>query len=132
MSNYFNNPLYNNLLYFPKASTLIQRVSSISEIEGMPITTLNSEEVYLNKEDDTVLYISRVDSNGSRIIKRYRFYEDPEPTQQQINDSRYVTIEDFNKLKEDINAIMNQNKYNGRNKNYGSKPTNENVRNSEN
>lgn len=132
MSNYFNNPLYNNLLYFPKASTLIQRVSSISEIEGMPITTLNSEEVYLNKEDDTVLYISRVDSNGSRIIKRYRFYEDPEPTQQQINDSRYVTIEDFNKLKEDINTIMNQNKYNGRNKNYGSKPTNENVRNSEN
>lgn len=132
MSDYFNNPLYNNLLFYPKASTLIQRVASIKEIESTPITTLNSEEVYLNKEDDTVLYISRVDSNGSRIIKRYRFYEDPEPTQQQINDSRYVTIEDFNKLKEDINTLINQNKYNGRNKNYGPKPTNENVRNSEN
>lgn len=130
MNSYFNNPLYNNLLVYPKVSTLIERVSSIKDIENTPITTLNSEDVYFNKDDDTVLYISRVDSNGARTIKRYRYYEDPEPTQQQINDSRYVTIEEFNKLKDEILSSINNK--NGKGKTNGSKPTYENVRDNKN
>ena len=133
MNSLYNTPFFGNQLFFQKVETLLPRVSDTKEIESRPITTLNSEEVYLNNEDDTILYIRRVDSSGKSTIKRYRFYEDPEPTQQQINDSRYVTIDEFNKLKDDImNSINQNNKFNGRNRNNGSKPINENVRNSEN
>ena len=96
----------------------------------MPITALNSEQVYLNKDDDTIMYIKRVDSNGKISTTRYRFYEDAEPTQQQINDGRYVTIEEFNKLKEEILNSINRN--NGKGNNNGTELTNENVRNSKN
>lgn len=119
-------------LFYPKVNGLLPRVSSTKEVEDFPMTSLNTEEVYLNKEDDTVLYIKRIDTNGKCTTTRYRFYPDPEPTQQQINDERYVTIDQFKQLKEDILNTINQNKFNGRNKNNGSKPTNENVRNSEN
>lgn len=114
-------------LFYHRINGLIPRVSSTKEVEDFPITSLNSEEVYLNKEDDTVLYIKRIDQNGKCTTTRYRFYPDPELTQQQINDERYVTIDQFNKLKEDILNNINQSKFNGRNKNNGSKPTNENV-----
>ena len=76
------------------------------------------------------MYIKRVDSAGKVTTTRYRFYEDAEPTQQQINDSRYVTIDEFNKLKDEILSSINKN--NGKGKMNGSKSTNENVRNSEN
>lgn len=127
------NGIFPNLssqLFYPRMNNLIPRVSSTKEVEDFPMTSLNSEEVYLNKEDDTVLYIKRVDANGKCTTTRYRFYPDPEPTQQQINDERYVTADQFNKFKEDILNSINQNKFNGRNRNNGSKPANEDVRNS--
>lgn len=128
MSSLYGSQLFNNPSFYPNINTLLKRVSSVKEVESQPITTLNSEEVYLNAEDDTVMYIRRIDPSGKCIVKRYRFYEDPEPTQQQINDDRYVTKEDFNKLHDEIYALLNQNnRFNGRNKNNGPKPINENV-----
>ena len=94
----------NNQLLYPQINTLLPRVSSTKEVDDFPVTSLNSEEVYLNKEDDTVMYIKRVDANGKCVTTRYRFYPDPEPTQQQINDERYVTMDQFNKLKEHKHA----------------------------
>lgn len=128
--NFLQTLLAGNPSLYPRMSTLLPRVSSTKEVEDFPMTSLNSEEVYLNKEDDTVLYIKRVDANGKCTTTRYRFYPDPEPTQQQINDERYVTADQFNKFKEDILNSINQNKFNGRNRNNGSKPANEDVRNS--
>lgn len=133
----YNNPIFptttplnwiSGLTYSNTA--LLPRASSVKEVDEMPITTLNSEQVYLNKDDDTIMYIKRVDSTGKTTTTRYRFYEDAEPTQQQINDSRYVTIEEFNKLKNDILSSINKNY--GKGKMNGNKSVNENVRNSEN
>lgn len=133
----YTNPLYPNLtpinwnpgLQYSNTA-LLPRASSVKEVDEMPITALNSEQVYLNKDDDTIMYIKRVDSAGKTTTTRYRFYEDAEPTQQQINDSRYVTIEEFNKLKNDILGSINKNY--GKGKMNGTKSINENVRNSEN
>lgn len=111
-------------------TALLPRASSVKEVDEAPLTTLNSEQVFLNQDDNTIMYIKRVDSSGKVSTTRYRFYEDPEPTQQQINDSRYVTIDEFNKLKVEILNTLNKN--NSKGKMNGSKPTNENVRNSEN
>lgn len=121
---YQNWPIFNNpILPNGEAFALLKRVSSIKEIEDAPVTTLNSENVYLNKDDDTIMYIRRIDSSGKCTVKRYRYYEDPEPTQQQINDGRYVTKEDFDAFKKDIfNAIKQT-----RGKQYnGSKPNESN------
>lgn len=126
MTMVYPDPRYlmmNNL----RTSTLLPRVSNTKEINDAPINALNSEEVYLDKSDDTVLYIRRVDSNGKSEIKRYRFYEDPELTQEQINDKRYVTIEQFNTFKDELlNAINTKQNY-GKGKYNGNKSTNENV-----
>lgn len=111
-------------------TALLPRASSVKEVDEAPLTTLNSEQVFLNQDDNTIMYIKRVDSSGKVSTTRYRFYEDPEPTQQQINDSRYVTIDEFNKLKVEILNTLNKN--NSKGKMNGSKPINENVRNSEN
>lgn len=109
----FSNPYSNQImpLTFTHQSCLLQRVSSTKEVEDIPISALNSELVCLNKDDDSVLYIKRVDSNGKATVKRYRYYEDPEPTQQEINDQRYVTMDSFNKFKEDILAALNKKQY---------------------
>ena len=99
------------------SNPLLPRVASMKEVEDSPFPALKSESVFLNKEDDTILYIKRVDPTGKCTITRYRYYEDPEPTQQQINDSRYVTKEDFDTFKRDIlSSIQQQSKgkhYNG-------------------
>lgn len=132
------NPIYPNLqmpnllsgLQLYSNTALLPRASSIKEVDESPIKALNSEEVYLNKDDNTILYIKRVDSSGNVKTTRCRYYEDPEPTQQQINDSRYVTIDEFNKLRDEVLSSINKN--NGKGKMNGSKSTNENVRNSEN
>lgn len=112
-SNGYNWPQLNPIMSNP----LLPRVASMKEVEDSPFPALNSESVFLNKEDDTILYIKRVDPTGKCTITRYRYYEDPEPTQQQINDSRYVTKEDFDTFKRDIlSSIQQQSKgkhYNG-------------------
>lgn len=108
-----NNSLYN--------STSIQKVGSCEEAKSYP-APFNSEIVLKDASDDTLLYIKKTDINGATSVKRYRYYEDPEPTQQEINDERYITKEDFNKqmtdLRNDIFSALNKNrgnKYNGNN-----------------
>ena len=122
----YQDPRYLSINNF-RTSTLLPRVANTKEIGDAPITALNSEEVYLDKSDDTVLYIRRVDSNGKSEIKRYRFYEDPELTQEQINDKRYVTIEQFNTFKDELLSAINNKQNYGKGKYNGNKPTNENV-----
>lgn len=106
----YNNPIFptttplnwiSGLTYSNTA--LLPRASSVKEVDEMPITTLNSEQVYLNKDDDTIMYIKRVDSTGKTTTTRYRFYEDAEPTQQQIN-----AIQGFNNLGLQITNQTNQ------------------------
>ena len=77
-------------------------------------TPPNTEVVLLDSDDDTILYIKQTDANGYGTVTRCRYYEDPEPTQQEINDMRYITIDEFNKFKEEmLSAIRsNQSGYN--------------------
>ena len=113
------NPIYPNLqmpnllsgLQLYSNTTLLPRASSVKEVDEAPIIALNSEQVFLNKDDNTILYIKRVDSSGNVNTTRCRYYEDPEPTQQQINDSRYVTIDEFNKLKDEILGSINKRRH---------------------
>ncbi|MBO7452564.1 MAG: hypothetical protein J6U54_19725, partial [Clostridiales bacterium] len=87
----------------------IPRVRNSEEAEKYPLGP-NSEMVLLHASDDTILYFKKTDAQGFSTVVRYRYYPDPEPTQQEINDQRYVTIEEFNKLKEELlNATRQSN-----------------------
>lgn len=92
----------------------IPTVSGSGEAKQYP-SAFNSEIVLKDSNDDTLMYIKKTDVNGAISVKRYRYYEDPEPTQQEINDERYITKEDFEKqftnFKNDIlNTINKQHK----------------------
>lgn len=103
----FPNQLYSNQ---------IPRVNGTAEAKSYP-TVFGSEMALLDSTDDTILYIKKTDTNGAVALTRYRFFEDPEPTQQEINDSRYLTKEDFDQKlsafrEEMLNAIKNRGKGN--------------------
>lgn len=87
----------------------VPRVKSTEEAKQYPLGP-NSEQVLFNSEDNSVLYLKKTDAQGFPSVERYRYYPDPEPTQQEINDKRYVTIEEFNSLKEELlNAARQSN-----------------------
>lgn len=88
----------------------IMSLHGTAEVDKYPIPN-NSEVAFKDADDDTLMYIKTTDANGFGKVKRLRYYEDPEPTEQELNDRRYVTIEDFNKFKSEIKEILN----NGRN-----------------
>lgn len=83
----------------------IPKVRGTDEASKYP-TPPNTEVVLLDGADDTILYIKKTDANGYGTVTRCRYYEDPEPTQQEINDKRYITIDEFNKFREEmLNAV---------------------------
>ena len=98
------NPLY---------SSTVPLVSNVEEAKSYP-SPFNSEIFLKDSADETLLYIKKTDVNGVVSVKRYRYFEDPEPTQQEINDERYITKVDFDKqiqsLRNDIFEAINKNK----------------------
>lgn len=100
---------FRNQLY----SSQIPRVNGSSEAKNYP-SQYGSEIVLLDSNDSSLMYIKNTDANGMVRVSRYRYYEDPEPTQQEINDSRYLTKDEFNqeitKLRQDIFNLNKQGK----------------------
>lgn len=96
----------------------IPKVDGMKEADRYP-TPPNSEVVLLDSKDDTLLYIKSTDVNNYSTIKRCRYYEDPEPTAQELNDQRYITIDEFNKFKEELLNAQRP-KYNNKQSNHNS------------
>ena len=87
----------------------IPRVKGMEEARNYP-TPPNTEVILLDADDETILYFKKTDANGYCTVERHRHYPDPEPTQQELNDKRYVTVETFNQTinqfkEEMLNAI---------------------------
>lgn len=108
----------------------IPTVGNTEEAKSYP-TAFNSEVVLKDSSDETLMYIKKTDVNGAISVKRYRYYEDPEPTQQQLNDERYITKADFelqmNNLKNDILNSINKSRGKYNNGNRSNDTTKENV-----
>lgn len=92
---------------------MLPSVHGTSEAEKYP-TPNNSEVVLKDSDDDTLLYIKTTDINGFGKVRRLRCYEDPEPTIQDLNDRRYVTIDDFNAFKAELSKKLEDAITNGR------------------
>lgn len=85
----------------------IPRVKGLEEAKNYPFPP-NTEGVLLDADDASVLYFKKTDVNGYCTVDRHRHYPDPEPTQQELNDQRYVTADAFNKFKEEMLSAINR------------------------
>ena len=88
----------------------VPRVKGLEEAKNYPCPP-NTEVILKDADDDTILYFKKTDANGYCTVDRHRHYPDPEPTQQEINDQRYVSAETFNKFKEEILDAINRSSF---------------------
>ena len=91
---------FNNMGAFIQGQT-IPKVHGSSEANRYP-TPINSEVVLLDDEDDSIIYYKKTDVNGYSTVSRKRWFDDPEPTQEEINDKKYLTINEFNEFKKEV------------------------------
>lgn len=103
-NSYFNNP-------YPMTRQELNRVNGMDSAKAFP-TAPNSTVALFDSNDD-VMYIKSTDASNFPTIRRFRFIEEPEV---QNNNAQYVTVDEFNKFKEEVlNAqqfIQSANKWN--------------------
>ena len=73
------------------------KVKDLDSAKAYP-TSPNSS-VALFEENDDVMYIKTTDTNNFPTIRKFRFVEEPLEVP---NPTQYVTIDEFNKFKEEI------------------------------
>lgn len=120
-----NTPLYASLV--PQATTSqgpqLLRVKGIESAKLFQ--TVPNSQVALFDEDEDILYIKTTDASNFPTIRKFKFVEIPDsPPAQQGN---YVTMDEFNKFKEELlNGKLNirSNWSGGRNRN---KPSNYSI-----
>lgn len=77
----------------------------LNKVHGMDgakqFLTVANAMYALFDDDDDVFYVKVTDKNNYPVtLKRYRFVEEAEPTP--AEEPKYVTVEEFNKFKEEI------------------------------
>lgn len=77
--------------------------SNVEKIKGgiesvKMYATLPNSQYVLFEEDDDVFWFKTTDASNYATIRRFRFYEEEENK----SDSRYLTVEEFNKFKEEF------------------------------
>lgn len=96
-----NFPLPNPLLTNPfQPSTVGNQLIKVKDLDSAKAyPTSPNSSVALFEENDDVMYIKTTDANNFPTIRKFRFTEEPIEVP---NSSQYVTIDEFNKFKEEI------------------------------
>ena len=93
---------YNPYLQAPPQS-LVTPGQQLPKVNGMESAkaypTAPNSVVALFDANDDVMYVKSTDASNFPTIRRFRFYEESE---QKAEESKYVTIEEFNKFKEEV------------------------------
>ena len=109
------NSIYNPNYPYPTTYPSIQRPTSVTPVggpmQGQQLAKVNGMEsakayptqpnsmVALFDANDDVFYVKTTDASNFPTIKRYRFYEESE---EKLQNEKYVTIEEFNRFKEEM------------------------------
>lgn len=91
------NPLMGTQFQPSIAGNQLIKVKDLDSAKAYP-TSPNSS-VALFEENDDVMYIKSTDANNFPTIRKFRFTEEPLEVP---NSSQYVTLDEFNKFKEEI------------------------------
>ena len=92
------SPTFNSSFNSSSNQSQLIRVNGIDSAKAYP--TAPNSTVPLFDANEDIMYIKSTDASNFPTIRRFRFIEEPEtqmPVQQQ-----YVTIEEFNKFKEEL------------------------------
>ena len=76
------------------------RVNGMDSVKAFP-TRPNSRYALFDENDD-VMYIKRTDASNFPTITRYRFIEEDEAPKETFDSTKYLTVEEFNKFKEEL------------------------------
>lgn len=119
-------PIYrpsNPVSYTQSQNDGLIQVNGIDSARAYP-TQPNSRVALFDSNDD-VFYVKTTDASNFPTIKRYRFFEESE---EQVNNDKYVTIDEFNKFKEEIlngQQSIRSGKSNNGNRNHKQSATNQ-------
>jgi len=82
------------------ASQTLLRVNGIESAKAYP--TQPNSMVALFDENEDVFYIKSTDASNFPTIKKYRFVEEVEKKEGEVDSSKFVTVDEFSKFKEEV------------------------------
>ena len=78
----------------------LEKVNGFDSARQYPMPP-NSRVALFDINDD-ILYIKETDASGFPTIRRFRFHEEIETPNSTVEEGKYVTVEEFNKFKEEL------------------------------
>ena len=102
-----SSPTVNNLLSIGLSGTEIPKVQTVADASRYPAKP-NSEDVLLDSNDPDIAYFRKTDANGFVQVDRRRCIPEPEPTQQDLNDARYLSREEFSNFMNEFAAFRKE------------------------
>lgn len=91
------NPLMGTQFQPSVAGNQLIKVKDLDSAKAYPTSPNSSFALF--EENDDVMYIKTTDANNFPTIRKFRFTEEPLEVP---NSTQYVTIDEFNKFKEEI------------------------------
>ena len=85
----------------------LPHVGSTAEAKTYPAKA-GTQDVLLDTNDAEIAYFRQVDVNGNIQIDRRRCVSEPEPTQQELNDKRYLSKEEFGNFMDEFKAFREE------------------------
>lgn len=81
----------------------LPKVHGLESARNFPISNQlpPNSRIALFDDDDDIMYIVQTDASNYPTVKRFRFTEEADPAMVKAEE-KYVTLEEFNKFKEDI------------------------------
>ena len=91
-------------------------IAQIVELPKVPCTAeaknfygkAGTQDVLLDTSDPEIAYFRQIDVNGNVLVDRRRCISEPEPTQQEINDKRYLSKEEFSLFMDEFKAFREE------------------------
>lgn len=104
-------------------NTKIPRVKGQSEAEKFP-TQANTETVLFDETAEDIIYIKVTAQNGFSRTVRYRCYEEPEPTTEDVLKSEFLSKDEFNQFLNEFRDFRKEMTNNAQHTSNNAKPAN--------
>ena len=97
-----------NGLFNPVIQTSeIPKVSCVADASRYP-GRAGTQDVLLDQNDPEIAYFRLIDANGFVQVDRRRCLPEPEPTQEQINDARYLSRDEFRSFMDEFKSFREE------------------------
>lgn len=85
----------------------IPKVSNVADASRYPAKA-GTQDVLLDTNDPEIAYFRQIDVNGFVQVDRRRCVPEPEPTQEQINDQKYLSRKEFTDFMDEFRSFRKE------------------------